>query len=425
MDIIGIIIMIIKLLFALVVVATIHEFGHFLFAKKFKMQVNEFAIGFGPKIWQKEYKGTMYSIRWIPLGGYCALEGEEGDSQNENAFSNKKPWQKALVLIAGVLFNAILAFILFITVAMSFDNFYSTKIDGFTYSPLTNVSIVEQAGMKIGDEITHINGKKINMYKDISINDVKDGKMTIDYIRGGQKQTVVIEDAIKKVNKIGVIFKSNENTVTNVIDYIESGSPANKIGLKSGDKIIEVNSTQTNTSTDVIKQIQPLNQDKIMVKIDRNGEIFEKEIIPQTTDYFSIGFMPTKIETNFFSRLYYSVLDTGNIAGQIIGSYVDLFRGKVGVEQLSGIVGVGEVVSKTSGVLEYINLLAFISLAIGIANILPFPPLDGGKLVIVLIEKVTNKKVPPKVEAIISYVGLALLIGLAVYVTFNDITRIF
>ena len=108
-----IILTIIKLLVVLGVVATIHEFGHFLFAKLFKMTVNEFSIGFGPKIVQKQWRETMYSLRWIPLGGYVAIEGEEGDSEDKNAFSNKAPWKRIVVLVAGVLFNAILATIIY------------------------------------------------------------------------------------------------------------------------------------------------------------------------------------------------------------------------------------------------------------------------------------------------------------------------
>ena len=108
----------------------------------------------------------------------------------------------------------------------------------------------------------------------------------------------------------------------------------------------------------------------------------------------------------------------------IVGSYVDLFRGKVGVKDMSGIVGIGEVVSKTSGILEFLNLMGIISLAIGVANIMPFPPLDGGKIVIVIGEAITRKKLPIKAEAIISYIGFGLLIALTLVVTYNDIIRI-
>ena len=109
---------------------------------------------------------------------------------------------------------------------------------------------------------------------------------------------------------------------------------------------------------------------------------------------------------------------------KIIGPYVDLFKGKVGINDMSGIVGIGEVVSKTSGIISFLNLMAIISLAVGVANIMPFPPLDGGKVVIVLFETITRKKISEKVEAIISYIGFGLLILLTIFVTYKDIIRI-
>ena len=113
------IITIIKLLVILGVVATIHEFGHFLAAKICKIGVNEFSIGFGPQIFQKEFKGTVYTLRCLPLGGYCAIEGEEGTSDREDAFSNKNIFQKIFVLVMGVTFNALLALIIFLAVTLS------------------------------------------------------------------------------------------------------------------------------------------------------------------------------------------------------------------------------------------------------------------------------------------------------------------
>ena len=114
-----------------------------------------------------------------------------------------------------------------------------------------------------------------------------------------------------------------------------------------------------------------------------------------------------------------------NNAKTIIGSYIDLFKGKVGIKDMSGIVGIGEVVYKTEGLLEFFNLMAIISLAVGVANLLPFPPLDGGKVVIVVCEAILKKKLPPNAEAIISYIGFGLLILLTIVVTYNDLIRIF
>ena len=160
---------IIKLIIVLSVVATIHEFGHFLFAKLFKMTVNEFSIGFGPKIFSKEYKGTKYSLRWILFGGYVAIEGEEGESEDENAFAKKPCWQRIIVLVAGVLFNVILATVLFLGTNMVSPTF-GTKISGIYEDGAAYV-----AGLRQGDIITKIDDKDTHIYQDVaSIYVVKD-----------------------------------------------------------------------------------------------------------------------------------------------------------------------------------------------------------------------------------------------------------
>ena len=118
---------VVKLLVILCIVATIHEFGHFIMSKICKTKVNEFSIGFGPKIFQKQIGQTMYSLRWLPLGGYCAIEGEDGESQEKDSFATKNPIQKILILVMGATFNAILAMVIFVGIAFS-SNTYTTKV---------------------------------------------------------------------------------------------------------------------------------------------------------------------------------------------------------------------------------------------------------------------------------------------------------
>ena len=415
---ISFLITVIKLLIILGVVATIHEFGHFLFAKLFKMGVNEFSIGFGPKIVQKKFKDTMYSLRCIPLGGYCAIEGEDGDSQREDSFANKSAFAKIIVLIAGVLFNAILAAVIFISIGFA-TNTYNTK--------LTNIeenSVLSQAGLQVGDEIYSVNGDIVHLADDLMSkrsdfpNDVQ-----IEYIRNGEKYTTTIKDATKNIGYIGVSFLINtEGTdVTNQVEMIASGGAAAEAGLKAQDKILAINGTQTNNSTDIVNIVRDNAGNSLNFTIERDGQVIEKTLVPKTQRYFDLGsFATEKVEPNLKFAMYSAI----NNFTSIIGSYVDLFKGNVSVNEMSGIVGIGEVVSKTEGILSFLNLLGIISLAVGVANIMPFPPLDGGKIVIVLIETITRKKVPLKVEAIISYIGFALLIVLTLFVTYNDIVRI-
>lgn len=413
------IITVIKLIIILCLVATIHEFGHFIIAKLFKIGVDEFSIGFGPLIIQKKFKGTMYSLRWIPLGGYCAIEGEEGSSNSPTSFANKNVFQKVLVLLAGAIFNTILASIVFISVAFSFDT-YNTQISSFQES-----SVLREAGIEVGDSIYSINGNRTKLQSDLSNQKyaTEENDVIIEYIHNGEKNTTVVKDAIRDIGYIGVSFIINEegSDVTNQIDMISSGSAAYKAGLKAGDRIIKVNENETNNSLDIITLIRSLPNQDVNLKIIRDTE--EKDIVikPISKRFFDLGISSTqKVKTT----LPLALASVKSNVGKIVGSYVDLFKGKVGIKDMSGIVGIGEVVSKTSSFIEFFNLLGIISLAIGVANVMPFPPLDGGKIFIVVCEAITRKKISEKAEIVISYIGFALLIGLTIIVTFNDVMRL-
>ena len=408
---------IVKLLIIICVVATVHEFGHFIVSKLFKVQVNEFAIGFGPKIFQKKFGETMYSLRWLPFGGYCAIEGEDGQSESEHSFAKISWYKKILILVAGVLMNAVLSIIIFMSIAFSY-NTATTKITSFEEN-----SVIQQAGVQVGDTIISINGKKTTILSDLINQDVKFGeKITIEYLHNGEKKQVDIDNAVSKIGNIGIAFKIDENgNTTNEIDMVSGGGPAVKVGLKAGDKIVKINDTNTNNATEVIDIIRKNANNEIQLTIDREGEVSTKAIIPVEKENFSLGIASTEIvDTN----LKYAICNMVSDVSNIIGSYGDLFKGKVGINDMSGIVGIGEVVSKTNGIMSFLNLMAIISLAVGVANIMPFPPLDGGKVVIVLFETITRKKVSENVEAIISYVGMGLLILLTIFVTYKDIVRI-
>lgn len=413
----GFILVVVKLLIILGIVATIHEFGHFLFSKMFKVGVNEFSIGFGPKIVQKKFGETMYSLRCIPLGGYCAIEGEEGTSDKENSLQNKNLIQKVLILLMGAGFNAILAAIIFFFISFTSQT-YTTKIES-----ISSDSILYQAGIQSGDTINSINGKKVRTLSEVlnfDVSDIKDGKIEIEYTRDNVLNKVTIENAVKKIGYLGITFNASGDS-SNVIDMVASGGKAFDAGLKAGDKIVSIASVPTNTSKEVVGEIIKYPNQEIEIVISRKGEEITKTVVPESKNSLSLGITSTIVEK---TNLYYAFVNMGEKFKSIIGSYVDLFTGKVGIKDMSGIVGIGEIVSKSNGFLEFINLLGIISLAVGVANILPFLPLDGGKIVIVVIESIVRKKLSEKAEAIISYIGFGLLIALTIFVTYRDIIRI-
>ncbi len=414
------IIAILKLIIILGVVTTIHEFGHFLFSKFFKIGVEEFAVGFGPVIFQKKYKDTMYSLRAIPLGGFCAIEGEDGISDSKTSFANKNVFQKVVVLVMGAIFNAILATVIFVTIAYVTPT-YTTTITGFTEN-----SVLEKAGVNVGDKIVSIDNNKVKLQSELFSQNYNLDKSYVDieYISNGELKRTTVNDAIKEIGYIGVSFKISDDSksVTNVVDMVASGTSAVEAGIKAGDKVISVNEIETNNSSDVIKVIRENPQKDVNLKINRDGEILDKTIKTGSKKLFSLDIASTEKVKTTISLAFASAFDN---AKTIIGSYVDLFKGKVGIKDMSGIVGIGEVVYKTEGILEFFNLMAIISLAVGVANLLPFPPLDGGKVVIVVLEAIIRKKLPPNAEAIISYIGFGLLILLTIVVTYNDLIRIF
>lgn len=418
---VGFLITVVKLLAIIVAVATVHEFGHFLASKLLKVGVDEFSIGFGPKIVQKKFKGTMYSLRWLPLGGYCAIEGEEPDEngqESETSYQRKKPWEKIIILVMGVTFNFILALIVFICVYLP-GNVATTQILSYTED-----SVLVEAGLQPNDIIRSLNGKEVKLHSQIANFDMPEDSndVVVEYERDGQLYTTTVKDAKRIEGKIGISFSiDEEGNQTNQIELTSAGSSSTEAGMKSGDIILSVNDVSTPDAMSVVNEIEDKANQEVTVKVQRGEEILEFKLTPQATEVFDLGIMTIGTTK---SNLSYAFIETVENIKSIVGSYADLFTGKVSISNMSGIVGIGEVVSKSEGVLNFFFLMAMISMAVGVANILPFPPLDGGKIVLVLIEAITKKKVSEKVELALSYAGLGALLLLTLFVTYKDIIRI-
>ena len=343
---------IVKLLIVLGIVATIHEFGHFLFAKMFKMTVNEFSIGFGPKIIQRKRKETKYSLRWIPLGGYVALEGEDNESTDVNAFCNKPCYQRIIVLVAGVLFNAILATMIFLGVNLS-SNTYGTRI-----ANLDENSVAYIAGLREGDKITKLGNKVTHIYQDVMLyNNLEEKDVNVEYVRNGKKYNTVLVGAVKEIGYIGVYFDtakiSKDGKVLSYVEIVEPGMPASEVKIKSGDKIISINNENVEYSEQVTKIISDNPNKEVEIVVLRDEKEVSLKVTPTVKLSFDIGTMSFKKEK---TTLKYSCYKSISTISQIAGSYVDLFKGKVKIKQLSGIVGIGEVVSRAENIKEFLSI---------------------------------------------------------------------
>ena len=345
--------MIISILYFVIILGIIvfvHEFGHFFFAKLFGIYVYEFSIGMGPKIFSKKGRGgeTMYSVRAIPIGGYCSLAGEGNDEDKkipkDRLLQSKPVWQRFLVMFFGAGNNFLLAIIVlfFLGLIVGAPN-NSTVIPN-----VVEGSPVDIAGLKSGDEIIKIDGSKTKTLDDVELYlTIADGETEITVLRDGKEENI-------KVTPL-------------------SGDEAQKAGYSYG---IE----------------------------------FSKEI-----------------EHGFIPAVKYSFTKFASLYRQMIITFKSLFTGRVSVKELSGPVGIYSAVDKTreNGFSNLFYLLALLSLNVGVVNLIPFPAFDGGRILFLFIEKIKGKPVKAETENLIHNIGFFILLALIIYVTINDIIKLF
>lgn len=335
------------------VIIFVHEFGHFIFAKIFNVYVIEFAIGMGPAIFKKQKGETLYSIRLIPMGGYCKLEGEDGESDNPRAFINKTKLQRLIILSAGAIMNLILGFAVVFIMNFGFgaDSYATTTI-----AKVNENTPAYTAGLKAGDKIISLNGHKVNIRSDFFVYNDKDS-MEIDIKRGNEKLNFSVKSKSYLLDKNGKIIKESS----------EEGS-VKLIGIEFG------------------------VEDK-----------------------------------TFLNTVRYSFFESVFIGKTIFLSLKDLITGAVSPDNLSGPVGIVNEINTAAKVgIEYLlYLMALITINLGIFNLLPIPALDGGRILFIVIESIIGKPVSPKYEGLIHGIGFLLLILLMIYVTGNDIFKIF
>ena len=328
---------------------SIHELGHFTFAKLFKVKVNEFALGMGPAIFKKKKGDTTYALRLLPIGGYVSMEGEDEESTDENAFNRKKVWQKFIIVAAGAIMNLILGIVIVATCLSMEDLIGTNQIHSFTEN-----AISQHTGLKEGDILLEIDGKKVFSDMDISflMSRSDDGVFDMTVGRDGEK-----------VELSGVTFETQKQDGYTLIAY----------------------------------------------------------------DFIILGKEPT-----VFNVVGTAFKQTASIGRLVWLSLFDLVTGKFGLSDLSGPVGTVNIIADvTSSAVESranlisaLTMMAFVSINIGIFNLLPLPALDGGRLFFLFIEGIRRKPINPKYEGYVHGAGLALLLLLMVVVTFNDIVNL-
>lgn len=421
---IGFLVSAVKIIFLLGFLILIHEAGHFLVAKLFKVKVEEFAIGFGPKIFTKQGKETKYELRLIPLGGFVRMEGEEQRSESERSFNNASIPKRMGIVAAGAIVNIVFGILVYFIIISATGNNVSTIVDS------TNEGYVaSEVNIQSGDEIKEINGKKIRLKSDIDqiLQESNGEELTLLIDRNNEKKEIKLKPTEKQTKSTG-IYVSQAQTgekATQVIQ-IEKGSNAEKDGLKANDIIKKINGVDvTGDVQKLVSQIQNSTTEKANVEIDRDGEIISLDLTIDTVPVYYLGINFKMAENNFANNVYYAFFETGNFLGSIFENIKMLFTGKVGIDQMTGPIGISNMVSQTTGFVDFMYLLALVSISLGITNLLPIPALDGGKLLILIIEAVRRKPMKEEIEIGIQLAGFFILISLTIFISYKDILRIF
>mgnify|MGYP005782440739 FL=1 len=409
---------VLKIVFLLGFLVLIHEGGHFLIAKLCKVKVNEFAIGFGPTIWKKQGKETKYALRAIPLGGFVSMEGEEERSEEEGSFSKASIPKRIAIVIAGGTVNIIFGLLAYFILGAYTGNYISNKVESIQR---------EQTAIQVNDEIIAINDKKIRLHSDIQeeLTKSEGNPVKLDIIRNGEEMEITETPLTQEVKNIGISFEGTTEELNSEIAIIFPDSPAERAGLQAKDTILQVNGEEVKDNPVRIVELIRETEGKVQMQIQRGEEIVDIEIEPEILYNYTLGITMQVAENNFGNNLYYAFWDTADFSVSIIDNLKLLFTGNVSMDQLMGPVGISETVAQTASITEYVYIIALISLSLGVTNLLPFPPLDGGKIVFLIIEGIRRKPLKESVEMGIQAAGFLILILLSLYVAYNDVLRIF
>lgn len=325
----------------------IHEFGHFICARRCGVEIKEFAIGMGPQIfgWTSKDNNTKYSLRLFPIGGYVSMLGEDEDSDSENAFNNKSVLKRLLIVSAGPAMNLVLGFIVMIIMISLSGALYSNTI----YYKDENVSISQSCGLQDGDTIVAVDSTKVHTWHELSYEIMNKGFQPVD---------ITVKRNGEKLKLENVVFPT----------------------------------------------------------LDVSGVV-----------YGDVDFLPQEEEFTALNVIKHSFYRSVSTVKMVVDSFVDLLRGRYGIDAMSGPVGITQTIGDFAalGLSYFLHIFVIITINLGVFNLFPIPALDGGRILFLIIEAIIGHPLNRKVEGYIHFVGLMLMLGLAIMVTFNDILRLF
>lgn len=441
---------------ALSILVLLHEFGHYFFARLFKVRVEKFYLFFDflfpfPNVgnfslWKRKIGDTLYGIGWFPLGGYVKIAGMVDESMDEDQlaappkpdeFRAQKAWKRLFIMLGGIIVNLLVAAIAYM---------FIFGIWGEDYLPTQSAkygiaadSLAESIGLRDGDQVLGIDGKPVARFSQIIPEMVLSEAKTLDVARGGQQLKIAIpEGTVRNLTKDRT-YKGGSfiaPRIPAVVDKVSSGSAAEKMGLREGDSIVMINGKSTLFYDQFEDAKLRLKGQPISITVVRNQNQYAvlNGTVPETG---MLGFVPQGDLKRFFQvkQIHYSPVAA---VGKGFSAMWDSFTGygrnlkllftskevKVS-ESVGGLITFGKSAPRTFQWETFLSYMALISIILAFMNLLPIPGLDGGYVLFLLIEMITGRKVSDKVMGYATTAGLILLLALMLYANGMDVVRLF
>ncbi len=437
-----ILIKIIQVLMSLSLLVAIHEFGHYIVARIFKIRVEKFYIFFDP--WFSLFKWkkgeTEYGIGWVPLGGYVKIAGmidESMDLEQMKApvqpyeFRAKPAWQRLMVMLAGVTMNVLLAMLIYTGIRYVYGESYLRNEDakwGYTFSEAG-----ERLGFRDGDKVISVDGEVLD-----GVNDLRnkllltEGGREVVVNRGGEHVSINISfDDLLQMRRNRDYETLYELRFPFIIDSVASES-ALAAGLKSGDEIVAFNGVEGVDAVQIVTELLPqIKGDTVALKVNRAGSEVELRIPVNAEGKMGVVFRGDLIKPHTREYGFFEAIPAGvKMAGQTIANYWEqlklIFTPKTKMyEELGGFIAIGNIFPSEFDWLHFWTMTAFLSIMLAVLNVMPIPGLDGGHALFTLWEMITGRKPSEKFLEIMQYIGLMILLALLVYANGNDIYRLF
>ena len=437
-----VLIKIVQVLMSLSLLVAIHEFGHYIVARIFKIRVEKFYIFFDP--WFSLFKwkrgDTEYGIGWVPLGGYVKIAGmidESMDLEQMKApvqpyeFRAKPAWQRLMVMLAGVTMNVLLAMMIYTGVRYVYGESYLRNEDakwGYTFSEAG-----ERLGFRDGDKILSVDGEELD-----GVNDLRtkllltEGGRKVEVDRGGERKVIDISfDDLLQMRRNRDYETLYELRFPFIVDSVASES-ALAAGIQSGDEVVAFNGVEGVDAVQIVTELLPqIEGDSVVLKVNRAGSVVELSVPLNDEGKMGVLFRGDLIQPHTRQYSFFEAIPAGiKMAGQTIANYWEqlklIFTPKTKMyEELGGFIAIGNIFPSEFDWLHFWTMTAFLSIMLAVLNVMPIPGLDGGHALFTLWEMITGRKPSEKFLEIMQYIGLMILLALLIFANGNDIYRLF